>query len=282
MGDLVESFKSSIGTNLQSKYTQVHVLLIAWADNDLGDVEQEIHDLRAVFEADYKYSSVSRFQIPVDGSQRRRLNSEISSFVEKESQNSNSLIVVYYAGHCSADDQGQAEWAAFEKGGPVLSWHVTQQILFSAQGDVLLILDCCNASLIAKGANEDGGRFELIAASAKGAKTPVPGRRSFTRALTRLLKQHAEKGVSSESLTSHLREDFRVTGKASKLDHPSPMPLGTTSTHKIKIGRDTRLPRLCAEVFHENLASAPTTSGAVGQVHPKAHWLHPVQGIAVG
>ncbi|CAM1511327.1 Fc.00g088400.m01.CDS01 [Cosmosporella sp. VM-42] len=209
--DVVESFKRSIGTNLQSQYTQVHVLMIAWADDDLGEVDVEIRDLRAVFEKDYNYSSVSFFPIPIDGSQRRRLNAEISSFVENQSQQSDSLIIVYYAGHCSANDQGQAEWAAFQQGGPTLSWHVTQQLLFSAQGDVLLILDCCNASLITRGSKDDGGRFELIAASAKGVKTPVPGRRSFTRAIIRLLKQHADGGVSSESLASKLREDNKIT-----------------------------------------------------------------------
>ncbi|KAK0707028.1 hypothetical protein B0T26DRAFT_744079 [Lasiosphaeria miniovina] len=185
--DVVESFKSSIGTSLQSPYAEVHVLLIAWSQNDLGGAEDENRDLRAVFEKDYNYTTVSFFPIPVDGSQRRRLNSEISTFVENQSRRRDSLVIVYYAGNCSANKQGLAE------------------------GDVLLVLDCCNASLITRGSKDDGGRFELIAASAKGAKTPVPGRKSFTRALIRLLGQHAEKGISSESLASKLREDEKIT-----------------------------------------------------------------------
>ncbi|KAF5724179.1 hypothetical protein FMUND_1081 [Fusarium mundagurra] len=215
--DIVHSFKSTIGSNLQGSYAQVHVLLISWEEHDLGDVDGEIRDLRAIFEQDYHYSSVVLFHIPVKGSSRARLNREISSFVEEQSFPQDSLIIVYYAGHCSPNAQGQAEWAAFERGGPTVSWHVTQQLLFSAPGDVLLILDCCHASLITRGSKDGDGRFELIAASAKGAKTPVPGRRSFTRALIRLLKENSSTGISSESLASELREDPKVTGRTRNL-----------------------------------------------------------------
>ncbi|KAK4184109.1 hypothetical protein QBC35DRAFT_517793 [Podospora australis] len=210
--DIVQSFRDGVGKSLQSTYDEVHVMLLAWADHDLGTALQtELQGLRALFENDYKYSSVIFFPIPVDGPQRRRLNREISSFVEDQSQHRNSLIIIYYGGHCGPNEQGQAEWAAFERAGPKLPWHVTQQQLFSTRGDVLLILDCCDASLIARGDKDDGGRFELIAACAKKAATPFPGRMSFTAALIRTLKQHAEKDISSESLASKLREDPKVT-----------------------------------------------------------------------
>ena len=80
--DIVQSFKSNIGSNLKDSYTQVHVLLMAWEEHDLGDVDGEIRDLRAIFEQDYRYSSVVFFPIPTKGSSRARLNREISSFVE--------------------------------------------------------------------------------------------------------------------------------------------------------------------------------------------------------
>jgi hypothetical protein len=218
--DIVEAFKSSIGPSLNDPYSQVHVLLLFWARNDLGaGVEEEVRDLRAVFEKEYNYGCVS-LPIPVDGSQERRLNLEISRFVDDRSRNSDSLIIIYYAGHCSKNAQGQTEWAAFAEGGPTLRWHLAQQLLFSARGDVLLILDCCNASLITRGYKNDGGRFELIAASAIGAQTPAPGRTSFTRALTKLLRQHAMHGISSESLASKLREDDRITGEYACLSIP--------------------------------------------------------------
>ncbi|KAJ4172019.1 hypothetical protein NW754_007617 [Fusarium falciforme] len=112
------------------------------------------------------------------------------------------------------------EWTAFEdKNEPALSWNEGQQLLFSAPGDVLLILDCCHASLIAVGSKDEGSRFELIAASATAkdrqnaetTMTPVPGPHSFTRILTRLLKKHASEGISSENLCSEIREDGKIT-----------------------------------------------------------------------
>ncbi|SCV30693.1 uncharacterized protein FFB14_03177 [Fusarium fujikuroi] len=241
--DIIHSFKSTIASNLQGSYAQVHVLLIAWEEHDLGDVDGEIRDLRAMFEQDYRYSSVVFFQIPIRGPSRARLNREISSFVEEQSFPQESLIIIYYAGHCSPNAQGQAEWAAFERGGPTVSWHVTQQLLFSAPGDVLLILDCCHASLISRGSKDGDGRFELIAASAKGAKTPIPGRRSFTRALIRLLRENSSTGISSESLVSELREDPKVTGKTRNL------LMGSQASIYIQVE---------TPVFHDFVRKSPT------------------------
>ncbi|KAM6509738.1 hypothetical protein FALCPG4_017386 [Fusarium falciforme] len=217
--DIVQSFKSGIEPGLRDPYTQVNVLLIHWEKNDLNRVEKEVQELRAVFEETYKYNSVV-FRIPTDKSCRKRLNQEIIGFVEDQSQR-DSLIIIYYAGHCGPGKHGQAEWTAFEdKNEPALSWNEGQQLLFSAPGDVLLILDCCHASLIAVGSKDEGSRFELIAASATAkdrqnaetTMTPVPGPHSFTRILTRLLKKHASEGISSENLCSEIREDGKITG----------------------------------------------------------------------
>lgn len=101
---------------------------------------------------------------------------------------------------------------SFEKGAPTLSWHITQQLLFSAHGDVLVLLDCCNASLLTKGTKAHG-RFELVAASAIGAKTPIPGKKSFTRALIKELKKNAASGIYADELASRLREEENVTGR---------------------------------------------------------------------
>jgi hypothetical protein len=86
-------------------------------------------------------------------------------------------------------------------------------LLFAALGDVLLILDCCNASLISKG-SKGSGRFQLLAASARGVPTAVPGKKSFTTALVRVLKKRCRDGVSvNHYLGSMLREDEKLTGK---------------------------------------------------------------------
>jgi hypothetical protein len=101
----------------------------------------------------------------------------------------------------------------FEDRGPTISWHDSQKLLFHAVGDVLLILDTCNAAMIAKG-TKPSGRFEMIAASAKGFKTPVPGRSSFTKLLTEELRRQSQSGVSVLHLCSLLLENDRITGKS--------------------------------------------------------------------
>jgi len=101
----------------------------------------------------------------------------------------------------------------FLEGGPTVQWHVAQQLLFAAKGDVLLILDCCHASLIMRGQKQTG-RFELLAACATGRGTPLPSSRSFSKLLVRELQSHVEKGVFVGELSSILRENPRITGRA--------------------------------------------------------------------
>lgn len=110
--DFVRDFKSGVRNYFTQKteYSQVQAVLIAWSENDIGP-EQELKDLRAVFEKEYQFS-VSTFRIPNNGSQGAKLNSEISSLVETKCNNNESLVIIYYAGHCSPDKQGNAEWAA--------------------------------------------------------------------------------------------------------------------------------------------------------------------------
>lgn len=111
--DFVRDFKSGVRDYFTNKteYSQVQAVLIAWSENDIGP-EQELKDLRAVFEKDYQFS-VSTFRIPNDASSPgAKLNVEISSLVETKCDHSDSLVIIYYAGHCSPDMQGYAEWAA--------------------------------------------------------------------------------------------------------------------------------------------------------------------------
>lgn len=107
---------------------------------------------------------------------------------------------------------------SLEKGGPTLSWHVAQQLLFDAEGDVLLILDCCNAASIASGVKETG-RFEMIAACAKNNKTVAPSHTSFTYILVKELRPMAELGVYTDILADKIRENDRITGKSSPQAH---------------------------------------------------------------
>lgn len=87
-----------------------------------------------------------------------------------------------------------------------------QQLLFGAKGDVLLLLDCCNAASIAKGVTETG-RFEMIAACSKNAQAVAPSRSSFTRILIEELRQRAHKGIFVDHLASEMRENSKIARK---------------------------------------------------------------------
>jgi hypothetical protein len=95
------------------------------------------------------------------------------------------------------------------KGGPSLIWSQIQSSCFDAVGDVLLILDCCHATLLTKG-QKLGGRFEVLAACAKGLETPVPGPQSFTSAMLKVLSgEIIEKGITAERLCARMEEHTR-------------------------------------------------------------------------
>ncbi len=77
-----------------------------------------------------------------------------------------------------------------ETDGPTIQWQKIQDILDDSSADVLVLLDCCNAALVAKSATKKlDGKFEVLAASAEGVKTPRPGPRSFTNLLLNELKR---------------------------------------------------------------------------------------------
>jgi hypothetical protein len=91
-----------------------------------------------------------------------------------------------------------------EKGGPTLIWSDIQSSCFDAVGDVLLILDCCHATLFTKGQKLQG-RFEVLVACAKGLGTPGPGEGSFTWALMQVLNGDIiEKGITAKELRASM------------------------------------------------------------------------------
>lgn len=77
-------------------------------------------------------------------------------------------------------------------GEPKVDWFEVQPTLLRCGCDVLLILDCCHASLATKG--RDKGRLEVLAATDDAGFTPQPGPHSFTHFLVQILERaHAEK-----------------------------------------------------------------------------------------
>ena len=73
------------------------------------------------------------------------------------------------------------------RGGPTLNWYEVQPVVFAAEGDVLLVLDCCYAAQAARG--RESRTIELLAASGVKQRTPQPGDYSFTAVLMRVMKR---------------------------------------------------------------------------------------------
>jgi hypothetical protein len=86
--------------------------------------------------------------------------------------------------------------------------------LEKSQGDVLLIFDCCHASLAAKG--RAPGKLELLAASSAGGKTPKPGPFSFTQ----LLKEELESALDENNGVRVLELHRRITQNNKSMQTP--------------------------------------------------------------
>lgn len=76
------------------RYSEVHVLLLSWEEDDLG-VEAEIQPLRRVFEDRYHFT-VQEYKIP-SIKPDRALKLRVISFLAGE--DNDTLLIVYYAGH---------------------------------------------------------------------------------------------------------------------------------------------------------------------------------------
>jgi hypothetical protein len=95
--DLKEAVKAVWPRRLDIRYTQAHVLLIRWEDDDLG-VLSEIRDLEQVFQHFYNYN-VETYDIP-NTMPQRALNQRVQEFLKYDEKNGDeTLLIVYYAGH---------------------------------------------------------------------------------------------------------------------------------------------------------------------------------------
>ena len=92
------------------EYESVRVLLLFWADDDLG-VLREVLDVTAMFRDVFHYD-VIQFVIPSERSEAS-LSREINSFVYEYGLE-DSLLIIYYSGHADPDRDGNQEsiWAA--------------------------------------------------------------------------------------------------------------------------------------------------------------------------
>jgi len=91
-------------------YTAVTALLLYCKENDIGP-ELEVDAIRDLFQNDFGFTSLT---VP-NPSQRaqQELNKDIPSFVARYSNQIDTLILLYYAGHGDLDTRGKGLWAAY-------------------------------------------------------------------------------------------------------------------------------------------------------------------------
>jgi hypothetical protein len=92
--DLNEAVQAAWPKRHNVRYSQVHVLLLSWVDDDLG-VVREIGRLRHVLKVLYNFQ-VEEYEIP-SLKPDRFLKRRISDFLDNDDKD--NLLVVYYGGH---------------------------------------------------------------------------------------------------------------------------------------------------------------------------------------
>ena len=168
-----------------SPYSHVDVLLLQWEEDDLT-VDSEVKGLQDVFATKCNFAT-HRWRIPSHDPEGSLLN-RILEF--KRGKTDKDLLILYYGGHAGGDAH-ELFWAAKNhEGSPELNWHNVQYTLLGSPAAVLLILDCCFATLAAK--NGGTGDNWFLGASAKESVATGVSRESFTSTLTREIERCAD------------------------------------------------------------------------------------------
>ncbi|KAL8996885.1 MAG: hypothetical protein Q9169_003696 [Polycauliona sp. 2 TL-2023] len=170
----------------RSKYSDVSVLLLRWAADNLGVIE-EVTKLRDLFRDRFNFA-VEIWDIPSEDPEDE-LTAKILQF--RKGRGRGSLILLYYAGHGDGDPR-QCIWAAnTDQDSPRLNWHNIQGHLLGHPCDTLSILDCCYASLAINVYNTHDNWF--LGASVKESQAFGVSWKSFTSAMLRRLERAANR-----------------------------------------------------------------------------------------
>lgn len=170
----------------KSTYSDVSVLLLRWAADNLGVIE-EVVKLRKLLRQRFNFSA-EIWDIPSKDPEDE-LTAEILRF--RKGKQKDSLTLLYYAGHGGGDPE-QCIWTATDaEDSPSLNWHNIQGHLLGHECDTLFVLDCCQASLAASIHNT--GHNWFLGASVKESYATGVSWMSFTSAMTRALERAANK-----------------------------------------------------------------------------------------
>ncbi|KAL8713152.1 MAG: hypothetical protein Q9220_002673 [cf. Caloplaca sp. 1 TL-2023] len=203
-----------------SLYEEVAVMLLCWAKPSSNlNIDGEVDSLKKVFEDLFRYH-VTIAQLDATQSEVQ-VNAIISNFVHAHN-GSNTLLIVYYAGHGRPGDvfgelsvfgkgtRNDVEQVKKQRNG--LVWNNVERLLSPAAGDVLEIFDCCYAGTLGLTRGEDRS-FEYLAATNAMGTTPLPGEDSFTSCLIRALKNLVLEKENSPFTTDELLRKIKSDPK---------------------------------------------------------------------
>ncbi|KAL9014738.1 MAG: hypothetical protein Q9173_000617 [Seirophora scorigena] len=183
-GEIVTNAAAAAFPNSRkSRYRYAYALLLSWEDDELG-VKSEVEELDDVFSQTY-YFHTEQWRIPSANS-HNALAFRLMDFL-KDYATPEHLLVIYYGGHGSMNDDRQCIWSCNETvDSPTIQWYGLQTMLEQSESDVLVLLDCCAAA--SSNAASGKGVTELIAACGFESWAPGVGEHSFSRSLIEELK----------------------------------------------------------------------------------------------
>ena len=269
-----------------SKYHHVRVLLVQWEDENLG-VDEEVRNLEAIFSSNYPKGynfHTQRYSIPNDAPEDQ-LTLRLLDF--RKGATDKDLLILYYAGHAGGSAQ-ECVWSGKDDyDSPWLNWHNIQNLILGSPADVLLILDCCFATLAAR--NNGMGDNWMLGASNKETKATGVARNSFSSTLARELDRCAyrywskKETLSVQSLDHAFvvwERDLDFTPKLTRLtDHECPATDLTPLLHpcqqpRMQTTRTEPTPQPRLQNSSPPLPARPKSSSTRILRGPQATWNH--------
>ncbi|KAI0148256.1 hypothetical protein F4776DRAFT_660428 [Hypoxylon sp. NC0597] len=211
-GTLTKAIEAAWPTRDVTSYSDVHVLMFSWAENDIPNLGREITRLESIFRDCYGYNT-SQVTIPVSKADFR-VRKVVDSFIE-ENDKPDNLLIVYYAGHARLGTYKDSPPIWYSKNPvdketvPSFDTANIQPVLTRAQDDspdVLLIYDCCHAAHSPPRKDKPSRAVvECLFAGGSESRVPTAGPDSFTAALTNELAIAAESRTPISVVNLHQR-----------------------------------------------------------------------------
>ncbi|PVI01371.1 hypothetical protein DM02DRAFT_727909 [Periconia macrospinosa] len=206
-------YKQHFNDNMQNKpvkHDKAYALLVSWhTDIDDLNVKSEFDILETFLNRVYGFK-VRREQLGRE-KPNHQLNQILSSFMY-ECDEKDSLLIIYYGGHARNENEIHLAGSASQNNPHNLVWSKAEQNISGAQGDILVVFDCCYAGSFG-GTKVRASRpnFEFLAACGEQEVAAVPGKTSFTTAFMWAMKDFKEREeypFTSRQLVDRIKTRF--------------------------------------------------------------------------